>query len=155
MKKIKIFSRKIPAWLGIAIIAVVGLAALIFVLEVKLPFGKTKIPQPKEVFSYSGEIVELKEGKIIFIAKKEENIGLKRDKTITATVSDKTVYIGREKLNILPTDLKTGEGLSLLSRQKISFADLKKGDKIIAVSSENIKNRSSFEAVKIEVIAAR
>lgn len=137
-------------FLKILIIAVVLIAAVILLF-----LGISYLSKNSNIqrFSYSGEIIEITSGKITVLAKAGQNANLNKDKNIIVSMGNQTKFFRIEKPTTLPEELEAGQGSSIFIRQEITFSDLKTGDQIVAVSDSNIKNKTRFEAVKIEIIS--
>lgn len=125
----------------------------------EMPEEKTETKQEaqevKEVFSFIGEIKTVQEGKIIILAKPEKNLALKKETLITILVNEKTKYSQVRLPKVLPSDIKPGEGKSILTRQEVGFSDLQVGQEIMALSNQNIKGLTEFTAIRIEILSVK
>ncbi|MDI6883124.1 MAG: hypothetical protein QMC93_01455 [Patescibacteria group bacterium] len=157
-------TKKIPSWLAILIIIVVLIIAVVVILSFQgqAPKEKEVVPVvpseemeklglPSEIFSYQGKITEILSDKIIFEATAQENY-LEKDAFLTALITEETSFLRITVPKVPPKDIPEGEGLSLFKREEIDLSDLKVGDKITAVSNTNIKAKTEFPAVRIEII---
>jgi len=165
--------QKLPWWLvgTIMIVALVVVFSLILSLalphkpqktEVTIPSAPVKpkasqekesaLPLPRQAFSYIGEIVDISKDKIKISASPLDNFFLKKTKEITADLNDKTEYLKVEFLKEPERDQNSRE--SFIKTQTISREELKVGDKINLVSSQNVINKTSFQATRIELLQA-
>lgn len=103
--------------------------------------------QPKEVFSYIGDVKSVGGDSITITAKATLN-GLAADTTVTAKVNDSTAIIRRSIPKVLP---KEG-GTNLFKQETIKLSDIKVGDQVTAISATNVKGITSFTASRIEVL---
>lgn len=108
--------------------------------------------EPEELFSVSGEIVEIKD-KILslrvdtawFNPFEEPEAEVK-----SVRISDSTLFV-RQILDPLETVLNP-QSASPYREIAIDFFELQKGDRIIAEARENIKGKTEFEADKIILV---
>ncbi len=107
--------------------------------------------ESQEIFSYLGEISQIETDKITISVKAEKNKGLNKDSSVVALLSEQTEIIKIEKPQVLPRDLQTGTSTSIFVRKEISLSDLTVGDEVLISSNSNLKNKTQFEALKIEV----
>jgi len=163
-------SGKVPVWVLTVILAVVILIVVLILLGTET---SSPTEQPKEnanleqqqqeqqeqqeskvekIFSRVGEITEIKEGEIKFLAPANKNI-LDEDKTMTALVSEETQYLRTTIPKTIPEGTK--DVGSLFTKEEISFSDLKVGDNIRVISSVDISNKTEFPVVMIEVIEVK
>jgi type II secretory pathway pseudopilin PulG len=109
--------------------------------------------QLKKIFSRTGKITDFQGNKIKFLAPSAGNIDLKEDTEMTAVVSEKTQFVRVTVPKTIPEG--TEDIGSLFSRESIGFSDLKIGDKVNVVSSENISNLTEFPALRVEVVEVK
>ena len=149
-----ILLKKIPSWLGIIIILIVWIVAVFLVLDAKeAKQNQSRVQEIKEVFSYIGEITQIKDKEIVFKAEPNNNSGLEKEISVIASISEQTKLVKTEAPKTLPQDLEPGQSVSLFTSQEITLSDLKIGDKIIVSSKSNIKDKNKFEAIKIEALS--
>jgi len=105
-------------------------------------------PGPREakgIFNREGEIVKIEENKLV-IATNDV------DKRYTILIGKETEFNSIGEPQLSPAGVEEGKGKSLLIKQPISLKDLKVSDHIIASSEEDIANKSTFKAKKINLI---
>ena len=111
------------------------------------------IPQPEEIYFYSGEITEI-EGKTITLKASvprtnplaEEKFEIKKVNVKEATEIVKRIERTPEEMGA-PTTPE--EMIEPFKEEEISFSDLKVGNEIIVSSESNIKGVSEFTASKV------
>lgn len=115
--------------------------------EVKIEEGMPTEFERDETFSYSGEVTKIEGDKILFETTYISNLKIIRN-TMTATTTSRT--------EISKRDLAVVDELGLAAtyesgRTKISLDQIKPGDNIMVLSTDNIKNLSAFVVSKVEV----
>lgn len=147
------------------IIAIILLVAVVIIAAVILVFSANKTakeeetnnysaeaPKPSEdgipqvFYSYLGTIQKLENGKIAILAEKSKNY-LLADAQITILTDEETVYLK----TIIPQTISEKNAEIEIEKLAASASDLKVGDEIIAISSNNIKNKKEFLAIQIEI----
>lgn len=130
--------------------------------EAKLEKAKTMFPSMLEMKSVSGKIKEIKEKTIVL-----EAIGINplEDLPVTReiTIGENTKIVKSESKDQAAFQKEMEEYQKIISTQtdkpqsppipfsekEVSLVDLKIGDQVLIEASENIKDKTSFEAVKI------
>ena len=114
--------------------------------------GLATPPEPKQIFSYQGEVTTIGNNQLTVLAQPAFN-SLAQDTALTVTIADATKI---ERLQIIPgsaTLPKSGRPLPpKFKHAPLSLSDIKIGDTVIASSGEDIKNKTEFAAARIEVI---
>ena len=130
--------------------------------EAKLEKAKTMFPSMLEMKSVSGKIKEIKEKTVILEAiginpledspaTREITVG-ENTKIVKSESKDQTAFQKEmeeyQKTISIQTDKPQTPPIPF-SEKEVSLADLKVGDQVLIEASENIKDKTSFEAVKI------
>ena len=140
----------------IGVIILATMAVLIFVIwgqksdkaekPAELVVEKTDI-FPEVFYSYAAKVVSIEEGKIVMRAEAGSNY-LYNDENITVLINDETDIAKLKPAT--KAEIESG-AKKLIERISFNLADLKVGDNIIAIAAENVKNKTEFTAIRIEV----
>lgn len=104
---------------------------------------------PNEIYAYNGKVIELNDNNIKIVANKNENY-LLGDKELIVDVDTNTKY----RKFIVPAEipeLAAGETGSYYKRVDIDFNQIKLNDQVTVIAGENIKNKTEFTAMVVEV----
>lgn len=111
-------------------------------------------PLPDEIFSISGVIKSIENNIIsleIISLTERFSLSIEPKKEIRKITVTKDVKIIKSNPFILPEiNPKTGE-IKPIKQEIIKLTDLEIGDQIIATAKENIKTKTEFEAVEIQL----
>ncbi len=147
--------KKIPTWLeGVIVLVLLGVC-LLLILGSTVP-KKTKDAgkengsetteeenEKNKIFSYTGEITEIKDNLVVLKTKKGETIKVAVDENTLYSTMDIPKTVSEEKGKIAE---------NLFKRKTITFSDLEIGKEAAAISKENIAGKNEFYAYRIELI---
>ncbi len=148
------FTQKISPWLGIIFIILLATSAWLIIDKYS---GKNESATPEanenqnnqkiEIRSYTGIVKNADDKKIIFEAKKANN-NLTEDKTLTALISEKTLFNVLKIPKLMPTD----NSPIILANVPTTIKSVKVGAEITVTSQENIKDMEEFEVSRVDII---
>lgn len=104
---------------------------------------------PKTIYAYVGTVLNIGEDKITVMAPANGNY-LEQDTELTVLVDKKTDFISLTVPETLGA-VESGKQGKLFKRTDIKFSDLKTGDKVTVIAGENIKGKTEFKAIRVEV----
>lgn len=105
---------------------------------------------PSVYYSYAGKVENINQKAIVISATKDKNDYLKKDMVVTGLVSDDTIATKitiPERINVE----ETGVAGTYFKRENIALSDIYPGDIVTLIAGENIKYKTSFDVIKIEV----
>ncbi|PIY96803.1 MAG: hypothetical protein COY66_02635 [Candidatus Kerfeldbacteria bacterium CG_4_10_14_0_8_um_filter_42_10] len=107
-------------------------------------------PAPSEIYAYSGEVTSI-EGKTVYLKTSVQENGVLVEKDLIIATSDNTQF---SKLDITKPPVPPGATENQAEReQTIQLNEVQVGDRVIAQSNENVKEKTEFQATKIRVLA--
>ena len=142
----------LSTWLALVIVAAVSIVAATWIIKKYYePEFFSIAPQknvkilPAEVYAYAGVITEIKNDYLIIKALASKNYLLK-DQLLMVKIDAETKISGL----LIPKTIASQSNTSDIKSTELAKEDLKIGQNITVSSQENIKNKISFTADKIE-----
>jgi len=164
----KTTKKSLGAWLYIFIsLAVIIILASAYFLINSLPQGEKPSPVessgksdfekadnqddglPDEIYAYIGTVTAVGENQIVINAPANGNY-LLTDTELRVMVDNDTELVNL----IIPKTLegvKPGEAEEWFEKQEIKFDQIKAGDKVTVIAGENVKGKTEFKALRVEV----
>jgi len=142
----------LSTWLALVIVAAVSIVAATWIIKKYYePEFFSIAPQknvkilPAEVYAYAGVITEIKNDYLIIKALASKNYLLK-DQLLMVKIDAETKISGL----LIPKIIASQSNTADIKSTELAKEDLKIGQNITVSSQENIKNKISFTADKIE-----
>ena len=104
---------------------------------------------PHEIYSYMGTVAAVGENQITVTAPANNNY-LLADTELKVMVDNETELVNL----IIPKTLegvKPGVSGEWFKKQQIKFDQIKVGDQVTVIAGENVKGKTEFKAIKVEV----
>ena len=105
-----------------------------------------KMEIPDEIFDVSGTVEKVGENTLTV-----KDLFFGEEKIYTIKVTENTKIVKAEMLENPPEPKEGEEIASPFKEEEASFSDIKEGDNVLVGASENVKNKTEFEATLIAI----